>query len=125
MILLGLVLLVIVLVLLVKLAMVLTGRMVERFVNQEFRYAEAIMETGTVPEQWLSSIARRASDPAAARALLLKRLERMCGYFEKQSFFGNADDKALFKEQIAEVRRQWEQNDWRSIAPSWGRKESR
>ncbi len=112
----ALILLVVVVALIVRLAIAFTGRMVERFVNREFKFAESITETGKVPEAWLSAIARRTADPVQARGLLLRRLERMCAYFEKESFFGNPDDKQLFQEQIAEVRRRWETAEWSDLA---------
>lgn len=112
-----LILLVVVLALIVRLATVITGRTIERFVNREFKFAEAIADTGRAPAAWLSAITRRTNEPEQARKLLLKRLDRMSGYFEKESFFGNAEDQQLFREQIAEVRRAWETLDWRDLTP--------
>ncbi len=88
-------------------------------VEGRFRAAEAITNDHRVPTTWLqqSRIKPGAGPKAEARAkaLCLKKLDALIGYFRGCPFVDSEESRELLLEELGAVRETWQRCTWAGI----------
>jgi hypothetical protein len=120
---------VVVFVFLLKLAGVIMTKSAEKFMNEKFRSAEFILDTGKVPKSWMRKVKRRylsksilsisihdmATRKEAARVKVLDYLERLHKYFQKCPFFESQETKEHVLLRLQDAQRDWQDKLWDAI----------
>jgi hypothetical protein len=100
-------------------------RVIDSSLTSHFRAAESISE-GHLPAQWAEQIDRRlrwqrllpasvARQRPDGTALALAKLEKLSKFFSANSFFENAETKAMLLEELETARRHWETMSWEEL----------
>jgi len=91
--------------------------------TDQFRAAESITN-GAFPEKWSKQINQRLAYEHLLPALqletsgtkqALQKIDKLIRFFEKNSFFENAEARELLLAQLKDVRQRWENMTWEEI----------
>ena len=98
-------------------------RSIQGKIEGQFKAAEAITSDHRVPEAWLKQgrIKPGASSRAEARAkaLVLKKLDTLIGYFRNCPFVDSEESREVLLNELRAVRKAWEGCTWAGIL-AWG-----
>ena len=104
-------------------------RSIQGKIEGQFKAAEAITSDQRVPEAWLkqsrikpgaSSQAKAASEAEArAKALVLKKLDTLIGYFRTCPFVDSEESREVLLNELSAVRKAWEGCTWAELL-AWG-----
>jgi hypothetical protein len=98
-------------------------RSIQGKIEGQFRAAEAIVSHHRIPEAWLKrSRIRPGASPRAedrAKALYLKKLDAMIGYFCSCPFVNGEESREVLLEELGAVRNAWEGCTWAGLL-AWG-----
>ena len=113
-------------VLLIVLSSRLMGRVAGKAINNTHRAAQFILETGKIPPVWMKSLTRNLTgrpiseaidgrNGERARALLLRRLDRLTVHFEHSNVFEDPEARELLLMGLRNARDEWERGDVRAF----------
>ena len=101
------VVLVVLLAVLTRMSIVVSGKVVGRIVNDRHKSAEYIVTTGKAPTSWTKRPAARRAGGDRLRASLLKRLNEMTRYFAVAPVFETDEARGLFMAELKKTRERW------------------
>jgi len=108
------------------------GKITGKYVNEKHRSAEAIINTGKVPEEWSNKLKERISLAGKiegqskkilkikerAKKIVLKKIDHLIDYFKKTPLVEDKETKEILLDKLQEVRRLWKGKDWEEIITS-------
>ena len=96
-----------------------TGRALGRTIEQRERAAEYIQRTGKVPPAWIGgpSSSAPSRDTRRIHAEVLKRLDELCGYYERVPVPEEAGAHAVLLSSLRKTRAEWANREIDSLVP--------
>jgi len=116
-------------VLILRLAVILMGRVTGRYVNEKHRAAETIVNTEKVPKLWSDKLEKKISSVSKysgrskkvlrmkkrAKTVILKKMDRLIDYFKDSPLVQDKETRKILLDKLLGARRLWEEKDWEEI----------
>ncbi len=81
------------------------GQRVGEWVDRRHRAAEAIIETGRPPREWIEALPPRGEERRRRR--LLRELAKLAKYFEHSPLVDSEETRRVLVDQLEEIRDKW------------------
>ncbi len=96
-----------------------TRRIMDGALTDHFRAAEAISD-GRIPDKWVVQIQQqirrgRLKADFEGTEVVLAKLDKLYGFFEKSSYFEDEDVREMLLTQFQETRRRWSEMTWEAL----------
>lgn len=81
------------------------GQRVGEWVDRRHRAAEAIIETGSPPREWIEALPPGGGERSRRR--LLRELGKLAKYFEHSPLVDTEETRRVLLDQLKEIREKW------------------
>jgi len=118
-------------VLILRLAVILMGRIAGRYVNDKHRAAEEIVNTGKVPKRWSNKLEKRIplvsnshqlkkalKMESRAKTIILKKMDNLIKYFKTSPLVQNKETKEILLDKLLRARKDWKEKNYKEIIAS-------
>lgn len=115
-----------------RVAVLLMGKIASKYVERRHRAAEAIINTGKVPKDWTYELERKIIPvkrnsgesrkilemEKRAKDIALKRVDHLIDYFETSPFVKDKESREILLGELQKIRGLWEEKNWEEIITS-------
>ncbi len=107
--------------LLLKLSLMLMGRIAGRQIGEKHKAAEEIVNEGKVPRGWIKDLEKKflkyntPKRQYMAKKEILKRLDNLIEYFKSTPLVKDKETRDILLDRLRKTRTSWEEKEWEEI----------